>query len=263
MRLVGIMIGITVCSLCSAQPIQASVITLLTSDDELTLGGPNQGYFGNDINNPFPINHALDNTYTVDWSGSVKQRDYFSFLIPSSLGPITAATLELQRGGTEIEGAGVMYHLGSVSTDALTLSQNKGTRNLAIYNDLGAGTTYGDFPISDPTIPGDIFGNYNDILQFDLNAAALHDFNAAKGSYVTLGGSLKSTVFNENLPIIGSLILFTSHPGFDTLDRPQRLVLTVNDVAPIPEPPSVVLTGFGLISVLCCAMMKRSRKPIA
>ena len=196
MRLVGIMIGITVCSLCSAQPIQASVITLLTSDYELTLGDPNQGYFGNDINNPFPINHAFDDTYTVGWFGSVKQRDYFSFLIPASLGPITAATLELQRGGTEIEGAGVMYHLGSVSTDALTLSQNKGTRNLALYNDLGAGATYGDFPISDPSIPGDFFVDYDDLLSFPLNAAALNDLNAAQGDYVTLGGSLKSTVFN-------------------------------------------------------------------
>jgi hypothetical protein len=111
---------------------------------------------------------------------------------------------------------------------------------LAIYNDLGGGTQYGDF-----TASASVIGS---VLNVPLNAAAISAINAAAGQSFAAALVFIGSEIN---PGLGGQLGAPLDQQFITLDAgvgPEHLVLVTNDV---PEPAMFLLMTIGSISVAC------------
>ena len=97
--------------------------------------GYSQGWWSGTLEN----SDNNDNYFTGVWEGEFLN-NFFTFAIPTGLGPILSAELSITQTGTV--GSPFTYRLYDVSTNANTLNQNNGTSN-AIFNDLGSGVSYG------------------------------------------------------------------------------------------------------------------------
>ncbi|MEZ6073567.1 MAG: hypothetical protein R3C10_25635 [Pirellulales bacterium] len=133
-------------------------------------------------------------------------RNFFTFDLSRLSGTVDTATLRLTRFGFS-GGAVKTIEFFDVSTPADEVNANVGL-NSAIFADLGSGTSYGSFDITGPD-------NYDDVLEFQLNPAALTDIMSAHG-YFTIGGTLIS---NDG----GGSVFAGSNSG-----GVQELVLTGN-----------------------------------
>jgi hypothetical protein len=83
-------------------------------------------------------------------------------------------------------GGPLTYSLFDVSTPAATLNANDGT-NLAIWGDLGTGTTFGRYTVHP--------GEFTEVLSFPLNSAGIAAANAARGGFFSVGGSVAEDGF--------------------------------------------------------------------
>jgi len=213
----------------------ASIMTIDTSYGEFTPGDLNQGWWSGTADN-FDAN----NNYVVGDFGGDSYRNFFTFKLDNVNGVITSATLNLLRGTSD--GSQFVYNLGSVTTDAATLNANDG-HNAGIYNDLGSGTSFGSFSVSDN-------GNPTDLLSFNLNSAGLAAINASEGGYFSLGGSLNA---QGNVITVDPFLFGSTNDGIA-----QELVLQVAN--PVPELPTVLLVGLGLVGAV---LIKRTVKETA
>jgi hypothetical protein len=105
---------------------------------------------------------------------------------------------------------GVTYQLVDVTTPADEL--NGSGPGVAIYDDLGTGTAYGSF---------DVFpGSEDDVLSFRLNEAGVAAYNAARGGFFSIGGSLLNPIENNILfgasgerPSVQQLLVACAQPA--------------------------------------------------
>ena len=212
-----------------AQAFATQMQIFSTSDNQFDPGVDNQGWWSTTMSN-----YDENDNYSagMDTQGN-NPRNFFTFDLSALSLPVISATLELQRYEYWSTADSETYGLFDVSTDAVTLNNNVGT-STPIFEDLGTGTSYGEFEIFAEGLP-------EDILSFELNAAALADIDAAAGGWFSIGGVLLS----PGSPVgDGTERLFGRSTGAGT----QRLVVEV-----IPEPTTVVLLALG-------SLMLRKRK---
>ncbi|RIL07235.1 MAG: hypothetical protein DCC71_03850 [Proteobacteria bacterium] len=227
-------------ALATASPAGAVPVVFTTSDTELVPDTDNQGWYTG------RGEHALQNdNYLIGHNGADAFRNFFVFDL-STLDltglVVASARLEVQRynASTLIEGYVFEYGLFDVGTDAATLMADHpgplpNADGVDVYEDLGSGASYGSLAV-DP-----LAGDADDLLQFDLSAAALADLGAAAGGFFAIGGAITNLQFNAG----------TIHAGSggigDGMQPPvrdpgiQRLVIEV-----VPEPGTLLLVGGGL-----------------
>jgi hypothetical protein len=174
---------------------QAAVTqTFSTSQSEFDPGVRNQGWWSA---NSVVLNSDSNDNYIVD----SEQRNFFSFDLSSAC-QASGVTLQLTR----FDQFGTLtYSLFDVSTAAATLNTNDGA-SPTIFEDLGSGTSFGSFPVA--------AGAETDVLSFTLNAAGVAAFNAARGGFFSIGGSVAGAS--------GYLFGFSGPPASGT----QQLVVT-------------------------------------
>ncbi|MDC0937224.1 hypothetical protein OAS39_13145 [Pirellulales bacterium] len=214
LRALGISIAF-LAALNAAVAVETAIFN--TSDSRFDAGVDNQGWWSDTRN----ANNSSDN-YALGSTG----RNFFTFDLGSLAGTVASATLELRRY-SYTGNATETIEFFDVSTDAATLNNNTGT-SVAIYDDLGTGTSYGQFEVSN-------IGSSFELLHFHLNAAAVADINGASGGFFSIGGSLTT---ND-----GDDFVFGQSNG----DGIQRLVVEV-----VPEPRSVTLATSLVLGLLVC-----------
>lgn len=118
------------------------------------------------------------------------------------------------------------YQVYDVSTPIATLSlSNAGAAGVAIFDDLGSGTVFGQQTVS--------AADNGTVVSIVLNAEGIAALNAARGGQFAIGGALTT------LGSPGDEFVF----GFaQLLDNPQVRRLEFNSV---PEPTTVTLLAIG------------------
>lgn len=224
---IALLIGLVL--VATVSPASAMTLTFRTSDSRFDPDFDNQGWYDNTGFTTRPS----DNYFTGSPFGG-DLRSFFTFDLSSAagIGTVIGARLDLRRFFDSANNEPTeTLEFFDVSADAATLSNNTGT-GVSVYNDLGTGTTYGAF-----VVPGS--GASDDVLSFQLNAAALADLNAALGGFFSIGGTLTS----QDTDVATSPDwLFGASDGTD----PQELVL---EFTPIPEPGTLLLLASGLAGI--------------
>jgi hypothetical protein len=167
-------------------------------------------YDGSGFHNPSNPNYIAGDYYGP-------YRNFFAFNLPLWLAPIISAQLAINTHEYTSSDLGEKYQLHDVSTAVPTLLAG-GTGQVAIFNDLGDGVSYGSTSYSDSD-------DYT--LRFiDLNAAAISALGANGGQAFAIGGQLTSLdqISNEEYVF-----------GFSHLGSPTDVRLIVNLGAAPPE----------------------------
>ncbi|WP_414529508.1 Ig-like domain-containing protein [Nodularia chucula] len=201
-----------------------------TSDSQIRPGIDNQSTFTNDnqgINFPQPIaNYAVGEAFSIFTNLPVGPvaRSVVSFNLSSLSSQVTSAKLQLQKNrtsGDPIETLGLF----EVTTEVNTLYTSSYV-SPAIYEDLGTGRSYGTFDVSTG-------GNTNEILEFELNEAAIASINSASGDFFSIGLALLSANPNNTTQAAEYLFAFSGSAGIQRLvletENQETIEILVND----------------------------------
>ncbi len=124
-------------------------------------------------------NGPENDNYAVGSAGSATHRNFFTF----DLADACRADVVVLRLTRFEQPSGVYYQLFDVSTPAAQLNrQEVAAPDLAVYEDLGTGDRFGEYDI--PT------GNEQDVLSLPLNEAGVAAYNASRGGFFSIGGSV-------------------------------------------------------------------------
>ena len=208
----------------------------------LTLNAVDRGYFSSDSR----VSHG--NTYTgYDSHWGVYTNSFFIFQLPEITSTVVSAELQLELESLQNPDPTHTFRIYDVSTFANEFSIDYDIGSIAgieIYNDLGSGNTYGTTTVSG--------SNVGTILSIFLNNEALEDLNKNNDGFFAVGLSLLSlSPIDENCGV-----RFSSGATGDYLNRTHQLTL---NVAPVPEPATMLLFGTGLAS-LVGSRLRRKKK---
>ena len=215
------------------QTLHAAIVVL--DSGAAPLGGRtlNQGWWS-DVDTNSPTNDSIQ-TGSINLGGGiiVNYRSFFTFdLTDPALAGVTieSAQLLVTRGsGTNPNNQNTLsVDLRDVSTTAAELTDTSNTTLRAqIYDDLGTGTTYGQFDVSGA-------GNASDVIEFDLNAAGINAIqNGIGNGYFSIGASIANSDGDDTL--------FVESPAASSVSL--RLGFSA-----VPEPSS--FAGLSLASLL-------------
>ena len=175
---------------------------------------------------PGPIDESYRSFFTFDLSNPALQGQ-----------TITGAELRLQAFfGTGYSDGGLISFF-DVNTSASVLNHTVGIAPLAIWNDLGSGVTYGTGTAGSPS------QQWTDVLDFQLNSAAVADLNNAIGSGLFSIGATKA--LREIFSGSGA-------------NGNQQSVLEVSPSVPEPSTWAMLLLGFAGVGFMA---YRRKSKP--
>lgn len=211
---------------------QAQTFQIAANPNPSLAANPAQGfYYADGSNQPLNPSYFVGQVAINGTTSPLNPtHDYFTFDL-SSLNltgkTITSATLNVPSYfGTSDSGQTMFrFTLYDVSTSPTALNATQPSGNLAIYNDLGSGNSYGAF-----TVPVSASG----VLNFSLNGAALTDIRNSAGGDFSTGGVLSLTN-GAALPANSTEFLFS---GSDTQSQGRPTLTLVT--APIPEASTTV-----------------------
>jgi hypothetical protein len=127
------------------------------------------------------------------------QRSYLTFNVPNFTGTVVGITLRVEHENYESTDASETIAMFDVLTAAATLEATTSPFSAGIptYQDLGMGTTYGSFVLTNVTeAPGvDAPGTVVDV---PLNASAASAVSAARGATFSIGFVLVAPAGNRN-----------------------------------------------------------------
>ncbi|AFY56856.1 RHS repeat-associated core domain protein [Rivularia sp. PCC 7116] len=196
--------------------ITATTLNFDTSDNQVRPGIDNQAAFtvddqGFTFTNTI-ANYAIGEGFNIFLNRPLGPvfRSAVSFDLSSLSSPVTSAKLQLQKNrtsGDPIETLGLF----EVATDTNQLYTSD-IVSPEIFEDLGTGTSYGNFDVATG-------GNPSEILEFELNEEAIAAINAASGNFFSIGLSLLSANPNNTNEAAEYLFAFSNNTGI------QRLVL--------------------------------------
>ncbi|UKP00954.1 colicin E3/pyocin S6 family cytotoxin [Nostoc sp. UHCC 0870] len=211
-------------------PITAITSNFDTSDSQIRPGIDNQASFTDDnqgINFGSSIgDYAVGEGFRTFSNLPVGPlfRSAVSFDLSSLSSQVTSAKLQLQKNrtsGDPIETLGLF----EVTTDANTLYTSSYV-SPAIYEDLGTGRSYGTFDVATG-------GNTSEILEFELNEAAIAAINAASGDFFSIGLALLSANPNNTTQAAEYLFAFSGNAGIQRLvletENKETVEILVND----------------------------------
>ena len=181
-----------------------------------------------------------ENTFTGDLG--LEYRSFYVWDLPTLTNPVTSARIDfdLQYSlgvWSTVPQTGRMFDV-STSSSTLTQTDGGGTGH-AIFGDLGSGTSYGDFVISE--------ADNLTLFSVQLNQAGLDAINSASGRPFSIGMS--------NVSPYQQSFLFSSI----SFRGSQQLVLSMGNVAPVPEPQTWALMALGL-GVLGATARRQGRR---
>ena len=175
-----------------------------------------------------------DNYIVGDVSGS-EVHNFVVFDLTSVLNEITAASVELYNPDNALPAlrgyvspdATETLALYDVATAVGTVRLSQvGAAGVAIFDDLGSGTLFGNQIVS--------VADNGTTISIALNAEGIAALNAARGGLFAVGGALTT------LGSVGNEYVF----GFSqSIDNPEVRRLNIQSV---PEPSTVALLGLGL-----------------
>ncbi|AFY47866.1 RHS repeat-associated core domain protein [Nostoc sp. PCC 7524] len=202
-----------------------------TSDSQIRPGADNQATFTNisqfnftDAISDYAIGEGF-NVFTNLPVGPVF-RSAVSFDLSSLSSQVTSAKLQLLKNrtsGDPIETLGLF----EVTTEINQLYTNRiGLVSPEIFEDLGTGTSYGTFDVATG-------GNPSEILEFELNEAAIAAINAASGDFFSIGLALLSANPNNTTQAAEYLFAFSGNAGIQRLvletENKETVEILVND----------------------------------
>jgi hypothetical protein len=125
-------------------------LVLTTLDSPFVSGRPNQGWWSNTVG----ASPSGSSYLTGNYAGIGEFRSFFTFDLSALNGTVTSAVLDLCKGdygefGKPAPDGSEVLGLYSVETDAASLNLGSGI-NMSIFEDLGSGTSYGEFEIGGP-----------------------------------------------------------------------------------------------------------------
>jgi hypothetical protein len=218
-----------------ATPASADLVVIDTSLNPLRPGLENQGWWPPTIG--FSNFEESDVYFTGRPVGSetdTEVRSFFSFFVDPTLirgGAITSAALVVRRGTAQGDTAQETLGFFDVTSPIGAVMHNVSS-NVAVWTDLGAGTSYGTYTF-------DVVGDANTNFYIPLNGAALAALQSSIGDYFTFGAAITS---GEGFVFGGSSSLGT-----------QALALQVS----VPEPGTTMLLLIGLAGFLYPRGLKR------
>jgi hypothetical protein len=175
------------------------------------------------------------NYLTGDLSGSGR-RSFFVFDLTAVANEIVNASVQLYNPDNALPAlrgyvspdATETFRLYDVSTPvaSLTASSAAGPAGVAVFDDLGSGSVFGERVVS--------VADNGTTVSVALNADGLAALNAARGGLFALGGALTS------LGAFGDEYVF----GFSVaLDNPDIRRLEFRTIEAVPEPATIALLG--------------------
>ncbi len=138
---------------------------------------------------------AYANSYAVGgWSGAnyIVFRNFFVFDLPDGQTDFTSAWLQLYNESYTSQNSFEGYSLYDVSTPSSNILA--GTGGIGVYNDLGTGTSYGNYNVTAATA-----GQW---INIPLNTNFINSANASNGGLLALGGAM-TTLVGGNQAIFG------------------------------------------------------------
>ena len=184
--------------------------------------------------------HWYDNDNTLTGMFDIEYRSFYEWTLPAFSGHVTGAHLEMalpySLGVLQGTQTGAMFDVAEGLVPYLTLVDGAG-HGTSIFADLGSGTSYGNFTISE----SDDFTTF----RIDLDAAAVGALDAAKGGTFAMG------MRNTSLGTADNYFLFSS----TSTRGEQTLVL---DVMPVPEAPSYATMLLGAAALLALASRRQA-----
>lgn len=174
-------------------PAPATSQVFTTSQSEFLPGSRNQGWWASGGR---AANYDLNDNYLVGRCCSSgprsSYRDFFTFDLSSLTGVPVAARLEVTRFLSESRSVTETLGFFEVSTDAATLNRNGPAQSRAIFDDLGSGTSYGQFEVATA-------GDPQEVLSFPLNSVAVSRIARARRGFFSIGGSLLSLEHGDDV----------------------------------------------------------------
>lgn len=177
----------------------------------------------------------------------VEYRNYFTFQLGAYVGRAASATLSIWQpnGGYNSVHASETMTFYDVATNPSFLPA--GLPNpLTNYNDLGSGTIFGTTQILAP--PNHEYFEYTE-FKVMLNQAALDSMTKAMGKSIwAIGGAVTSL---DPGSLAYQYVFGFTAPGYEP--QPKLMIELV------PEPSSLILAAFGVVSLAFYSWRKRPR----
>jgi hypothetical protein len=166
----------------------------------ITVSASARGWYSQTGEHTATLNNTLTGVAVLGGGSAYShQRSYLTFDVPTFTGTVTSVILRIEHENYESTDASETIAMYDVLTAPATLEATTSPSSAGIptYQDLGMGTTYGSFVLTNATeaLGVDLPGT---IVDVPLNASAVSAVSAARGIPFSIGFVLVAPAGNRN-----------------------------------------------------------------